>query len=130
MLLFKSNIAIILSKTQTFFFKQNNNVLSFFFLENLALNKTVTVSQRYNNKDFDPSNAVDGDNSPDLLKCSLTASGQKEAWLTVDVGEVKNFAAISFLHGGCKFHMKIWLSDLAKAYQEKYHNFFFTFLLS
>ncbi|XP_065943686.1 uncharacterized protein [Magallana gigas] len=68
--------------------------------KNLSLNKTVTVSQRYNNKDFDPSLAVDGDLSTDLLKCSLTASGQKEAWLTVDLGEEKNIAAISVLHGG------------------------------
>uniref|UniRef100_A0A8W8P4D4 SRCR domain-containing protein n=1 Tax=Magallana gigas TaxID=29159 RepID=A0A8W8P4D4_MAGGI len=69
--------------------------------ENLALSGTVTVSQRYNNKDFDPSLAVDGDHSTDLLKCSLTASGQKEAWLTVDLGEERNIASISFIHGGC-----------------------------
>ncbi|XP_052696254.1 multiple epidermal growth factor-like domains protein 6 [Crassostrea angulata] len=68
--------------------------------QNLAFNKTVTVSQKYNNKDFDPSLAVDGDHSTDLLKCSLTASGQKEAWLTVDLGEEKNIAAIAFVHGG------------------------------
>uniref|UniRef100_K1PV18 F5/8 type C domain-containing protein n=1 Tax=Magallana gigas TaxID=29159 RepID=K1PV18_MAGGI len=72
-------------------------------LENLSLNKTVTVSQRYNSKDFDPSLAVDGNHSTDLLKCSLTASGQKEAWLTVDLGEEKNIAVISFIHGGCKY---------------------------
>ncbi|XP_065943691.1 uncharacterized protein [Magallana gigas] len=68
--------------------------------ENLALNKTVTLSQRYNNKDFDPSLAVDGDHSTDLLKCSLTASGQKEAWLTVDLGGEKNIVSIFFVHGG------------------------------
>ena len=77
-------------------------VFTFFFKENLAIDKPVTVSKRYNNKSFDPSHAVDGDVSTDLLKCSLTASGEKEAWLTVDLGEVKNIAAISFLHGGCK----------------------------
>ena len=70
--------------------------------ENLALDKPVTVGKRYNNKHFDPGLAVDGDVSTDLLKCSLTASGEKEAWLTVDLGEVKNIASISFLHGGCK----------------------------
>ncbi|XP_052696249.1 uncharacterized protein LOC128174859 [Crassostrea angulata] len=68
--------------------------------EYLALGKTGTVSQRYNNKDFDPSLAVDGDHSTDLLKCSLTASGQKEAWLTVDLGEKKNIASFSLIHGG------------------------------
>ena len=70
--------------------------------ENLALDKPVTVGKRYNNKHFDPGLAVDGDVSTDLLSCSLTASGEKEAWLTVDLGEVKNIASISFLHGGCK----------------------------
>ena len=70
--------------------------------ENMAFGKPVTVSRRYNNESFDPSLAVDGDVSTDLLKCSLTASGEKEAWLTVDLGEVKNIASISFLHGGCK----------------------------
>lgn len=79
--------------------KSRNFVLS----ENLSLKKTATVSKRYNNKDFDPSLAVDGDDSTDLLKCSLTASGQQEAWLTVDLGEEKNIAAISFVNGGCKY---------------------------
>ena len=74
--------------------------------ENLAFGKSVTVSKRYNYKHFDPSLAVDGDVSTDLLKCSLTASGEKEAWLTVDLGEVKNIASISFLHGGCKQFLK------------------------
>nr|XP_011430066.2 uncharacterized protein LOC105330168 [Crassostrea gigas] len=77
-----------------------------FQYENLSLNKTVTVSQRYNNKDFDPSLAVDGDHSTDLLKCSLTASGQKEAWLTVDLGEERNIASISFIHGGLGVNAK------------------------
>eukprot|EP00105_Crassostrea_gigas_P037704 XP_019921852.1 PREDICTED: cell death abnormality protein 1-like [Crassostrea gigas] len=80
--------------------------------ENLALNKTVTVSQRYNNKDFDPSLAVDGDHSTDLLKCSQTANGQKEAWLTVDLEEEKNIASISFTHGGCKFYIESRFSPL------------------
>ena len=79
------------------------NKVSSSVTENLAFGKPVTVSKRYNNKDFDPSLAVDGDVSTDLLNCSLTASGAKEAWLTVDLGEVKNIAAISFLHGGCKY---------------------------
>ena len=70
--------------------------------ENMAFGKSVTVSKRYNDKHFDPSLAVDGDVSTDLLNCSLTASGEREAWLTVDLGEVKNIASISFLHGGCK----------------------------
>ena len=70
--------------------------------ENLALDKPVTVGKRYNIKHFDPGLAVDGDVSTDMLKCSLTASGEKEAWLTVDLGEVKNIASISLLHGGCK----------------------------
>ena len=52
-------------------------VFTFFFKENLAIDKPVTVSKRYNNKSFDPSHAVDGDVSTDLLKCSLTASGEK-----------------------------------------------------
>ncbi|XP_061165539.1 receptor-type tyrosine-protein phosphatase gamma-like [Saccostrea echinata] len=68
--------------------------------ENLASKKTVTVSSRYNNGYFPPSKAVDGDKSTYLLDCSLTASGQKEAWLTVDLGENKNIASISILHGG------------------------------
>ena len=70
--------------------------------ENMAFGKPVTVSKRYNNEHFDPGLAVDGDVSTDLLKCSLTASGEKEAWLTVDLGERKNIASISFLNGGCK----------------------------
>ena len=70
--------------------------------ENLAFGKSVKVSKRYNNVNFDPSLAVDGEVSTDLLKCSLTASGETEAWLTVDLGEVKNIASISFVHGGCK----------------------------
>ena len=70
--------------------------------ENLAFGKPVTVSKRYNTINFNPSLAVDGDVSTDLLKCSLTASGEKEAWLTVDLGEVKNIASITLLHGGCK----------------------------
>ena len=45
--------------------------------ENLAFGKSVTVSKRYNNKHFDPILAVDGDVSTNLLKCSLTASGEK-----------------------------------------------------
>ena len=79
--------------------------ISHFVKENLAFGKRVTVSKRYNNYNFDPSLAVDGDVSTDLLKCSLTASGEKEAWLTVDLGEVKNIAAISLLHGGCKYFL-------------------------
>ena len=59
----------------------------------------MNVGKIYTYKHFDPSIAVDGDVSTDLLKCSLTASGEKEARLTVDLGEVKN---ISFLHGVCK----------------------------
>ena len=78
------------------------NPVSSSVTENLAIGKTVTVSKRYNKKNFDPRLAVDGDVSTDLLKCSLTASGEKEAWLTADLGEVKNIAFISFLHGGCK----------------------------
>ena len=70
--------------------------------ENMAFGKPETVSRRYNNECIHPRLAVDGDVSTDLLKCSLTASGEKEAWLTVDLGEVKNIASISFLHGGCK----------------------------
>ena len=70
--------------------------------ENLAFGKSVTVSKRYNNKHFDPGLAVDGDLSTELLNCSLTTSGEKEAWLTVDLGEVKNIASISLIHGGCK----------------------------
>ena len=70
--------------------------------ENLAFGKPVTVSKRYNNKDFEPSFAVDDDVSTYLLKCVLTASGEKNAWLKVDLGEVKNIASISFIHGGCK----------------------------
>ena len=70
--------------------------------DNLAFGKSVTVSKRYNNRHFDPGLAVDGDVNTDLLKCSLTASGAKEAWLTVDLGEVRNIASMSFLHGGCK----------------------------
>ena len=76
--------------------------ISPFVKENLAFGKQVTVSERYNNYNFDPSLAVDGDVTTDLLKCSLTASGEKEAWLTVDLGDVKNIASITFLHGGCK----------------------------
>nr|XP_022309501.1 uncharacterized protein LOC111115154 isoform X2 [Crassostrea virginica] len=68
--------------------------------ENLAFGKPVTVSKRYNTLNFDPNLAVDGDVSTDLLKCSLTASGERKAWLTVDLGEVKNIASISFIHGG------------------------------
>ena len=79
------------------------NKVSSSVTENLAFGKPVTVSKRYNNKDFNSSLAVDGDVSTDLLKCSLTASGEKEAWLTVDLGEVKNIASISLLHGGCKY---------------------------
>lgn len=67
------------------------------------------MSKRYNNKDFDPSLTVDGDHGTDLLKCSLTASTQKEAWLTVDLGEKKNIASVSFIHGGCKFYMEAHL---------------------
>ncbi|XP_062578135.1 uncharacterized protein LOC134240033 [Saccostrea cucullata] len=67
---------------------------------NLANNKPVSVSTRYNNGYFSPSKAVDGDRSTYLLDCALTASGQKEAWLTVDLGEKKNIASISILHGG------------------------------
>ena len=78
------------------------NPVSSSVTENLAFGKPVIVSKRYNIKDFDPSLAVDGDVSTDLLKCSLTASREKEAWLTVDLREVKNIASISFLHGGCK----------------------------
>ena len=63
----------------------------------------MNVGKIYTYKHFDPSIAVDGDVSTDLLKCSLTASGEKEAWLTVDLGEVKNIASISFLHGGCMY---------------------------
>ena len=70
--------------------------------EDLAFGKPVTVSKKYNKKDVDPSLAVDGDVSTDLLRCSLTGSGENEAWLTVDLEEVKNIASISFLHGGCK----------------------------
>ena len=70
--------------------------------DNLAFGKPVTISKRYNDNHFDPSLAVDGEVSTDLLKCSLTASGEKEAWLRVDLTEVKNIASISFLHGGCK----------------------------
>ena len=76
--------------------------ISHFVKENLAFGKPVNVSKRYNTKNFDPSLAVDSDVSTYLLKCSLTASGEKEAWFTVDLGEVKNIATISFLHGGCK----------------------------
>lgn len=83
-----------------------------FVSENLSLNKKVTVSQKYNNKDFDPSLAVDGDHSTDLLKCSLTASGQKETWLTVDLGDEKNIASILFIHGGCKCFIESRLSHL------------------
>ena len=72
----------------------------------MSFGKTVTVSKIYNNINFDPSLAVDGDVSTDLLKCSLTASGEKEAWLRVDLREVKNIASISFLHGGCKFLLR------------------------
>ena len=68
----------------------------------MAIGKPVTVSKRYNYKHFDPGLAVDGDVSTELLKCSLTASGEKDAWLTVDLGEVKNIASITLLHGGCK----------------------------
>ncbi|XP_062609121.1 uncharacterized protein LOC134270889, partial [Saccostrea cucullata] len=68
--------------------------------ENLARGKIVTVSSRYNDGYFSPSKAVDGDKSTYLLDCALTASGQKEAWLTVDLGEKKNIASISILHGG------------------------------
>ena len=78
------------------------NPVSSSVTENLAFGKPVIVSKRYNNINFDPSLAVDGNASTDLLSCSLTASGEKEAWLTVDLEEVKNIAAISFLHGGCK----------------------------
>nr|XP_022307719.1 multiple epidermal growth factor-like domains protein 10 [Crassostrea virginica] len=74
--------------------------------ENLALDKPVTVGKRYNIKHFDPGLAVDGDVSTDMLKCSLTASGEKEAWLTVDLGEVKNIASISFFHGGLGLNSK------------------------
>ncbi|XP_062608092.1 uncharacterized protein LOC134269932 [Saccostrea cucullata] len=69
-------------------------------VENLAIRKSVTVSSRYNNGYFEPSKAVDGDKSAYLLDCALTASGQKEAWLTVDLGDNKNIASISILHGG------------------------------
>ncbi|XP_062581865.1 sushi, nidogen and EGF-like domain-containing protein 1 [Saccostrea cucullata] len=68
--------------------------------ENLASRKPVKVSSRYNYGYFSPSKAVDGDKSTYLLECALTASGQKEAWLTVDLGENKNIASISILHGG------------------------------
>ncbi|XP_062611637.1 receptor-type tyrosine-protein phosphatase gamma-like isoform X2 [Saccostrea cucullata] len=67
--------------------------------ENLANRKSVTVSSRYNDGHFSPSNAVDGDRSTYPLDCSLTASGQKEAWLSVDLGKKKNIASISILHG-------------------------------
>ena len=78
------------------------NPMSSSVSDNLSFGKSVTVSKRYNDENFDPSLAVDGDVSTDLLKCSLTASGEKVAWLTVDLGEVKNIASISLLHGGCK----------------------------
>ena len=85
-------------------------LLSFYFdKENMAFRKEVTVSKRYNKTMFDPSLAVDGDVSTDLLKCSLTASREKEAWLSVDLGEVKNIASISFLHGGCKHFLVLFL---------------------
>ncbi|XP_062608093.1 delta and Notch-like epidermal growth factor-related receptor [Saccostrea cucullata] len=68
--------------------------------ENLSSRKTVTVSTRYNDGYFSPSKAVDEDRSTYLLDCSLTASDQEEAWLTVDLGEKKNIASITILHGG------------------------------
>lgn len=91
-------------KALLFFYKHQLicHVYLQFHIVNLALRKHVTVSSRYNATYFDPSLAVDGDVSTDLSMCTLTDSGQKEAWLTVDLGEVKNIASVSFLHGGCK----------------------------
>ncbi|XP_062598376.1 scavenger receptor cysteine-rich domain superfamily protein-like [Saccostrea cucullata] len=66
----------------------------------LAFKRPVTVSSRYNSEHFSPSNAVDGDRSTDLLKCTLTGFDQKEAWLRVDLGSKKNIESISILHGG------------------------------
>ncbi|XP_062617055.1 multiple epidermal growth factor-like domains protein 10, partial [Saccostrea cucullata] len=71
--------------------------------KNLAFNKTVRVSKRYNNDYFAPSKVVDGNWSISLLQCALTASGQKEAWLTIDLGERKNVASITMIHGTLGF---------------------------
>lgn len=73
----------------------------------------MTVSSRYNATYFNPSLVVDGDDSTDLSKCTLTGSGQMEAWLTVDLQEVENIASVSFFRGGCNcfvFKAKISLT--------------------
>ncbi|XP_056002134.1 receptor-type tyrosine-protein phosphatase U-like isoform X2 [Ostrea edulis] len=73
---------------------------------NVAYGKSARISTRYNDNDFTPGKAVDGDTSTYPLDCALSASGQKEAWLQVDLGEKKNIASISFIHGGLGWNAK------------------------
>ncbi|XP_062612432.1 protein eyes shut homolog, partial [Saccostrea cucullata] len=79
--------------------------------KNLAFNKTVTVSKRYNKDYFAPSKVVDGNWSIYQLQCALTASGQKEALLTIDLGENKNVASITMVHGTLGFGSYTLLSS-------------------
>ena len=60
----------------------------------------MTVIERYTYFKFDPSLVAYVDVRADLLNCSLTASGEKEAWLTEDLGEVNNIASIHFVSSG------------------------------
>lgn len=73
-------------------------ILSFFHSENLSLKKSTRISSNFQISKDSSTRAVDGNKEQRMPECTMTTSGQRQAWWQVDLGVEQSVSQIRVLY--------------------------------